>query len=148
MVPSSNGHIPRNYPTQDRCCARSGHLTARAGTPMHPSCVLPPSMVTNWRMYVRLVSTTCCLLAQLDWRRTVQTIVKYLQDNDFYVVYYNSRGVGKSTGWPSFTGKTEGSDLEVLVQHFLEGHPQVNSVTFIVRRPRQCLHATRVELKQ
>ncbi|KAF8556187.1 alpha/beta-hydrolase [Imleria badia] len=62
---------------------------------------------------------------------TVLTIVKCLQDNEFFVVYYNSRGVGKSTGWPSFTGKTEGSDLEALVQHFLEGHPQVNSVTFI-----------------
>ncbi|KAI9567313.1 hypothetical protein HD554DRAFT_2173429 [Boletus coccyginus] len=43
---------------------------------------------------------------------TVQTIVECLQDNDFYVVYYNSRGVGKSTGWPSFTGRAEGSDLE------------------------------------
>lgn len=90
----------------------------------------------------------CCPFEALDWCRTVQTIVKSLQDNDFYVVYYNSRGVGKSTGSPSFTGKTEGSDLEVLVQRFLEGHPQVNSVTFIVRRPRNCLRAARVELKQ
>lgn len=71
--------------------------------------------------------------------RTIRTIVKFLQDNNFYVVYYNSRGVGKSTGWPSFTGKTEGADLEALVQQFLEGHPQVNSVTFIVRRVRMHL---------
>lgn len=62
------------------------------------------------------------------------------------MVYYNSRGVGKSTSWPSFTGKTEGSDLEALVQHFLEGHPQVDSVTFIVRRPRTRFF--RVQLKQ
>ncbi|KAF9234624.1 Alpha/Beta hydrolase protein [Melanogaster broomeanus] len=62
---------------------------------------------------------------------TVQTIVRSLKDNDFYVVYYNSRGVGKSTGWPSFTGKVEGSDLKELVHEFLEEHPQINSVTFI-----------------
>jgi len=62
---------------------------------------------------------------------TIQIIVQLLQDHNFYVVYYNSRGVGKSNGWPSFTGKTEGSDLEALVQQFLEKHSQVNSVTFI-----------------
>lgn len=83
-----------------------------------------------------------------DWCRTIQTIVESLQNNDFYVVYYNARGVGKSTGRPSFTGKTEGSDLEALVQQFLEGHPQVNSVTFIVRRPRRWLCAMCFELKQ
>ncbi|KAG6374306.1 hypothetical protein JVT61DRAFT_4329 [Boletus reticuloceps] len=77
---------------------------------------------------------------------TVQTIVKCLQDNDFFVVYYNSRGVGQSTGWPSFNGKTEGSDLEALVQQFLEGHPQVKSVTFIVRRPQTFDAAPRVTL--
>lgn len=62
------------------------------------------------------------------------------------MVYYNSRGVGKSTGWPSLTGKTEGGDLEALVQQFLEGHPHVNSVTFIVRRSRKYLHAMCAEL--
>ncbi|KAF9223541.1 alpha/beta-hydrolase [Gyrodon lividus] len=62
---------------------------------------------------------------------TIQNIVKSLKDNDFYVVYYNSRGVGKSTGWPSFTGKAEGSDLKELVQQFLDHHPQIKSVTFI-----------------
>ncbi|KIK96030.1 hypothetical protein PAXRUDRAFT_826414 [Paxillus rubicundulus Ve08.2h10] len=62
---------------------------------------------------------------------TVQNIVKSLEDSDFYVVYYNSRGVGRSTGWPSFTGQAEGSDLKELVQQFLGEHPQVKSVTFI-----------------
>ncbi|KAG9315081.1 hypothetical protein JVU11DRAFT_4193 [Chiua virens] len=76
--------------------------------------------------------------------RIVQTIVELLQDNDIYVVYYNSRGVGKSTGWPSFTGKTEGGDLEALVQHFLEKHSHVNDVTFIVRRLQPCLYTLRL----
>ncbi|KIJ66747.1 hypothetical protein HYDPIDRAFT_128047 [Hydnomerulius pinastri MD-312] len=62
---------------------------------------------------------------------TVQNIVRKLQDNDFYVVYYNSRGVGKSTGWPSLNGKAEGNDLKALVDQFLQGKPQINSVTFI-----------------
>lgn len=99
-------------------------------------------MVATWWMHVRSVSTTCfylvCWPCQELGCRTVQTIVKSLEDNDFYVVYYNSRGVGKSTGWPSFTGKPEGDDLEALVQDFLQGHPQVNSVTFIVRCCMRC----------
>ena len=107
---------------------------------MHPSCVLSSSVVTTWWVHVRLVSTACTSVRSLPCQepndRTVQTIVKCLQDRDFYVVYYNSRGVGKSTGWPSFTGKAEGEDLKALVTQFLEGHPQVNSVTFIVRRLR------------
>ncbi|KAG6330345.1 hypothetical protein ID866_8742, partial [Astraeus odoratus] len=50
---------------------------------------------------------------------------------NFYVVYYNSRGVGKSTGYPSFTGRQEGEDLQELVRHFLRKEPHLTSVTII-----------------
>ncbi|KAH7884613.1 Alpha/Beta hydrolase protein [Phlebopus sp. FC_14] len=62
---------------------------------------------------------------------TVQTIVRLLSDHDFYTVSYNSRGVGNSTGWPSFTGELEGKDLQALVQRFLEERQEIKSVTFI-----------------
>jgi len=41
---------------------------------------------------------------------------RILHSRGFHIVLYNSRGVGRSSGWPSFTGLQEGKDLEELVQ--------------------------------
>ncbi|KAL4066748.1 Alpha/Beta hydrolase protein [Scleroderma yunnanense] len=62
---------------------------------------------------------------------TIQTIVKLLVRLNIYVVYYNSRGVGRSTGHASFTGRQEGEDLQELVQHFLHNEPHITSVTIL-----------------
>lgn len=59
-------------------------------------------------------------------------LTRLLQDKNYYVIRYNSRGVGKSSGWPSLTGKAEGEDLEALVQDFLVEKPEIDSLTVIV----------------
>lgn len=61
----------------------------------------------------------------------IQSIVKLFARHDCYVVYFNSRGVGKSSGYPSFTGRQEGEDLQALVQQFLQKEPQINSVIIV-----------------
>lgn len=47
---------------------------------------------------------------------------------------YNARGVGRSSGWKSFTGLQEGEDLRELVQYALKRLGDVRQVAFIVRR--------------
>ena len=56
-----------------------------------------------------------------------------LHECGYHVLLFNSRGVGKSSGWPSFTGLTEGKDLEALVQWGLGAVPNVKSVVLVVR---------------
>ncbi|EKM58528.1 uncharacterized protein PHACADRAFT_53580, partial [Phanerochaete carnosa HHB-10118-sp] len=51
-----------------------------------------------------------------------------LLSNGYCVLRYNSRGVGKSSGWPSFTGTQEAKDLEELVQWATAQLPSVTSV--------------------
>jgi alpha/beta superfamily hydrolase len=59
------------------------------------------------------------------------------------VIRYNSRGVGKSSGWPSLTGKAEGEDLKAVVQKFLAEKPEIDNVTIIVSTTefRNLMHA-------
>lgn len=52
----------------------------------------------------------------------------------FHVLRYNARGVGRSSGWKSFTGLQEGEDLRELVQYALKRLGDVRQVAFIVRR--------------
>ena len=56
-----------------------------------------------------------------------------LHECGYHVLLFNSRGVGKSSGWPSLTGLTEGRDLEELVQWGLGAVPNVKSLVLIVR---------------
>ena len=56
-----------------------------------------------------------------------------LHECGYHVLRFNSRGVGKSSGWPSFTGLTEGENLEELVQWGLGAVTNVKSVVLIVR---------------
>jgi len=49
----------------------------------------------------------------------------------YHVLLFNSRGVGKSSGWASFTGLAEGKDLEELVQWGLGAVTNVKSVVLV-----------------
>jgi alpha/beta superfamily hydrolase len=48
-------------------------------------------------------------------------------------VQYNSRGVGKSSGWPSFTGSSEARDLEAVVPWLMQKITNVHTVVIVVR---------------
>ncbi|KAG1735808.1 Alpha/Beta hydrolase protein [Suillus lakei] len=62
---------------------------------------------------------------------TLRVLTRLLQQKSYYVIRYNSRGAGKSSGWPSLTGKAEGEDLKALVQEFLAEKPEIDSLTVI-----------------
>ena len=51
----------------------------------------------------------------------------------FYVLRYNARGVGLSSGWKSFTGLQEAEDLRELVKYALKRLGDVREVVLIVR---------------
>lgn len=55
-----------------------------------------------------------------------------LQERGYHVLRYNSRGVGKSSGWPSLTGMREVQDLKELIQWALAYISSVVSVVVIV----------------
>lgn len=52
---------------------------------------------------------------------------------NYLVILYNSRGVGRSSGWSSFTGFSEAEDLKALVQWVIQQHPAVTSIVLLVR---------------
>ena len=67
----------------------------------------------------------------------------------FHVIRYNSRGVGRSSGWPSFTGTKEGEDLRALVNWALSQIPDVKSVVIFVSKAiphRRDLHLRQLSL--
>ncbi|KAH7928261.1 alpha/beta-hydrolase [Leucogyrophana mollusca] len=67
----------------------------------------------------------------------IHLVVRLLQKKNYHVVYYNSRGVGKSTGMASLTGRPEADDLKALVNQTLEEMPHIDSVTIIATRTFQ-----------
>lgn len=78
-----------------------------------------------------------CLIprAQVDYNdlcSVLAFLAEVLLENNYHVVRYNSRGVGKSTGYASFTGFSEGEDLQALVRWALGQIENVNSVVFVV----------------
>jgi len=56
----------------------------------------------------------------------VETLIQ--KHNNYYVLQYNSRGVGKSSGWASFSGFSEGQDLQDFVQWALSSLPTIKVV--------------------
>jgi uncharacterized protein len=62
----------------------------------------------------------------------IDSLIEPLHDRGYHVLCYNSRGVGKSTGWASFTGLSEGKDLEAIVQWGLQAVSKVQSLVVIV----------------
>lgn len=71
-------------------------------------------------------------------KRTLKVLTRLLQNKNYHVIRYNSRGVGKSSGWPSLTGKAEGDDLKAVVQEFLVGKPEIDNLTIIVSATEYC----------
>ncbi|KAH9831594.1 Alpha/Beta hydrolase protein [Rhodofomes roseus] len=49
----------------------------------------------------------------------------------YHVIRYNSRGVGKSSGWASLTGSREAQDLRELVQWAIDRLQSVESVVIV-----------------
>ncbi|KAH9481419.1 hypothetical protein JR316_0005945 [Psilocybe cubensis] len=56
------------------------------------------------------------------------SLVEPLLVQNYHVLHYNSRGVGNSSGWPSFTGFKEAKDLEDLVQWAMGQISDIRSV--------------------
>lgn len=52
--------------------------------------------------------------------------------HNFYVLRYNSRGVGNSSGSASFTGFSEAEDLKEVVQYALKNIRDVKHVLLLV----------------
>ncbi|GLB40229.1 hypothetical protein LshimejAT787_0801000 [Lyophyllum shimeji] len=57
------------------------------------------------------------------------SLLDHLTDRNYHVLRYNSRGVGRSTGWASVTGFSEAKDLEDLV---MWGRQTISNVTSLV----------------
>jgi len=55
----------------------------------------------------------------------------FVREHKYHVLRYNSRGVGKSSGWASFNGLTEGDDLKELVQWALRTISSVKSLVLL-----------------
>lgn len=56
----------------------------------------------------------------------------HLEGQHYHVLRFNSRGVGKSTGWASFTGFNEADDLGELVKWALGRIPDVSTLVLVV----------------
>ncbi|KAJ7052567.1 Alpha/Beta hydrolase protein [Mycena amicta] len=61
----------------------------------------------------------------------LRSLLKPLQSEGFHVVLYNSRAVGKSTGWASFTGNNEAADLAALIDWARDKIGDVRSVLVV-----------------
>lgn len=59
-------------------------------------------------------------------------LIEPLTSKGYYVLRYNSRGVGASTGRASFTGLSEVEDLEAVVQWALDRVPEIRSLVILV----------------
>ena len=59
-------------------------------------------------------------------------LVEPLTSKGYHVLRYNSRGVGASTGYASFTGFSEVKDLEAVVQWALHRVPGIRSLVIVV----------------
>lgn len=59
-------------------------------------------------------------------------------EKGYYVLRYNTRGAGRSSGWPSLTGFREAKDLQELVQWALATIPSITSVVIMVCSRTHC----------
>lgn len=68
--------------------------------------------------------------------RVPKRVLLSLQDSllaeGYRVLRYNSRGVGRSTGWASLTGFSEANDLEALVKWAIDKVGSVQSLVIAV----------------
>ena len=68
------------------------------------------------------------------------TLIEPLTSKHYHVLRYNSRGVGASTGYASFTGFNEVEDLEAVVQWALNEVPDIRSLVILVQFYRHILN--------
>ncbi|KAJ7127109.1 Alpha/Beta hydrolase protein [Mycena epipterygia] len=61
----------------------------------------------------------------------LQLLMEPLHARGYHVLRYNSRAVGRSTGWASFTGLSEAGDLEALIEWALATVKDVRSVVVL-----------------
>jgi alpha/beta superfamily hydrolase len=69
---------------------------------------------------------------QMGLIRVLHSAALSLLKQNYHVLRFNSRGVGRSTGWSSFSGASEAKDLQALVQWGLENVADVHSVVIVV----------------
>lgn len=62
----------------------------------------------------------------------LMSLVEPLLIHNYHVLSYNSRGVGGSTGWSSFTGFNEGEDLKAISRWAIGKFPDVRSLVILV----------------
>jgi alpha/beta superfamily hydrolase len=70
--------------------------------------------------------------------RVLHSLTDPLLEAKYHIIRYNSRGVGKSTGFSSFTGFSETEDLKALVQWALGRIGNITSVVLIVSHFDAC----------
>ncbi|KAI0636033.1 alpha/beta-hydrolase [Trametes polyzona] len=61
----------------------------------------------------------------------LQIVTEPLLERGYAVLRYNSRGVGKSKGWPSLTGAQEVQDLQDLVQWARSRTPDLSKLVIV-----------------
>ena len=66
--------------------------------------------------------------------RVLREVVEPFCQHGFNVVLLNSRGVGGSTGWASFTGLPEAEDLKEVIKWLMENQfPALKELVLLVR---------------
>lgn len=76
--------------------------------------------------------------------RVLGSLVEPLSRLGYHVLVFNARGVGRSSGWASWTAFQEGKDLEELINHLMEILGNVEDVALIVSD--ECCSSTRVTI--
>jgi len=62
---------------------------------------------------------------------SISSLIEPLADHGYHVLRYNSRGVGRSTGWASFTGFSEAEDLKSLITWAMDMISDVKSLVIL-----------------
>ncbi|EEB93408.1 hypothetical protein MPER_07939, partial [Moniliophthora perniciosa FA553] len=62
----------------------------------------------------------------------LESLVHPLQSKNYHIIRYNSRGVGRSSGWPSFTGFKESQDLQAVIDWALTNPATPNISTVVI----------------
>lgn len=69
----------------------------------------------------------------MKYTRVLRSLIRPLLQRNYHVLRFNSRGVGRSNGWSSFTGTSESSDLQDVTQWGIDNVSAIGSVVIIVR---------------